>query len=77
MFEVTGHALGAQESVSQNPTAKIFFEFFDHEIWEWVAGVLLDLGLKREPVILDDFVEVSFFGFMSLIGALWFDGDRN
>jgi len=62
VFGMARFALGAQKSVGQNPATQILFELFNDEIRQWVAGVSLDLCPKREPVVLDDFVERRLFG---------------
>ncbi|CAM6000751.1 unnamed protein product [Sphagnum balticum] len=67
VFGMARFALGAQESVGQNPAAQIPFELFDDEIRQWVAGVSLDLLPKREPIVLDDFVECRLFGPVSTV----------
>ncbi len=69
---VAGLALNAQKTVSQDPAAQVLVKFLDHEIRERIAGILLNLLLEREPVVLDEFVENRFFRLVSGVGELFF-----
>ena len=71
VFELAGLALGPQKPVCQNPTAQILIKLFDHKIRQWVAGIICDLVLKCEPVVLDNFVEDRFFGLVPGVGVLF------
>lgn len=71
VFELTRLALGPQKPVRQNPTAKILVKLFDHKIRQWIPGIIFDLVLKCEPVVLDNFVEDRFFGLMPGVGVLF------
>ena len=62
VFEVAGLALGPQKAMGQDPALQVILELIDHEIWQGVACVLLNLGQEGEPVVLDDFIEDRFFG---------------
>ena len=69
VFEVAGLTLGPQESMGQDPTSQILIKLFDHEIRQAVPSLLFNLFLKREPVVLDDFVEGCFLGLVPGIGV--------
>jgi hypothetical protein len=70
-LKVTRFAPSTQESMSQDPTTEVLIELLDHEIRQGIASVLLDLGPKREPVVLDDFVEKGLFGLVPVVGVLF------
>lgn len=67
---VTALALAPQEPMSQDPAAQVLVELFDHEVWKRVPGILDDLILELEPVVLDDSVEDRPFGLVPGIGEL-------
>lgn len=71
MFELAGLTLGPQKPVRQNPTAEILIKLFDHKVRQWIPGIIFDLVLKCEPVVLDNFVEDRFFGLVSGVGVLF------
>lgn len=57
--------------MGQDATTEVLLELFDHEIRQGIAGILLNLGLKREPVVLDDFVEDRLFWLVPIVGELF------
>ncbi len=69
VFEVAGLTLGPKESMGQDPTSHILIKLFDHEIRQAVPSLLFNLFLKREPVVLDNFVEDRFLGLVPGIGV--------
>ena len=70
VLEFAGLALDSEEAIGQDPASQKLFELFDHEIWQWVAGVPLNLFPKRQPVLLHDFVKNRLFGLVAFIGVL-------
>ena len=69
VFELAGLTLGSKESMGKNPTSQILIKLFDHEIRQAVPSLLFNLFLKREPVVLDNFVEDRFLGLAPGIGV--------
>jgi hypothetical protein len=70
VLEFAPLALDSEEAISQDPTSQELIKLFDHKVWQWVAGVLLHLFPKRQPVLLHNFVENRLFGLVALIGVL-------
>lgn len=69
---VAGLTLDAQETVGKDPAAEVLVKFPDHEIWKRISGILLNLILERQPVVLDELVKDRFFRFVSGVGELFF-----
>ena len=70
-FFHTRLTLGSQKPVSQNPTLEIFVKLFNYEIWQWIAGIKLNLGLKREPIVLNYLIESGLFRPVPIVGKFF------
>ena len=69
MSDCLSHSSGS--ATREETAAQAFFKLIDHKIWQWVAGILFDLLLEGEPVVLHQSVKSGLLRLVPDIGVLF------
>jgi hypothetical protein len=57
--------------VRQNPTAQILLKLFNHEVWNFAAGLFSENVQKTCQIFLDDFVKNGLFRSATIVLVLF------